>query len=163
MQINMLLELAELFRYENLELMREFLLALAFSLICGLIIGGTLELKHKPAGLRTQTLVVTASALFTFLSQAIPDADPTRIAAQIVTGIGFLGAGLILKGDGHRLENVTTAASIWFAASVGMALGFGFYFIGLIAAIVGATLLQISHRRDHENKKTNVKSFRLKR
>lgn len=121
----------------------EFLIALLLALVCGLLIGGERELKGKPAGLRTQTLVVSASMLFAFLSHSILGGDPTRIAAQIVTGVGFLGAGLILRGDGNKIDNVTTAASIWFAASVGMSLGFGYYFIAVVAAIYGALISRL--------------------
>lgn len=113
----------------------EFLTAILLALVCGVIIGVERELKHKPAGLRTQTLVIGAATLFAFLSHTVIGADPTRIAAQIVTGVGFLGAGMILRSSTNHVDNVTTAASIWFAASVGMALGFGYYTIGLVATL----------------------------
>ncbi|HET7629947.1 MAG TPA: MgtC/SapB family protein [Candidatus Saccharimonadales bacterium] len=132
----------------NLQL--QFVLALLISLACGTIIGVERELKHKPAGLKTQILVVTASMLFAFLSHAYGSGDPTRIAAQIVSGVGFLGAGLILKSDGHHVDNVTTAASIWFAAAVGMGIGFGFYFAAVVTAIVGALVLRLP-RLDSSN------------
>lgn len=147
----------ELFGYREMEFLVEFLLAIGFAMLCGLLIGGERELKHKPAGLRTQTLVIVGAALFAFISNNVVDGEPTRIAAQIVTGIGFLGAGLILRGnDGHKIENVTTAASIWFAAAVGMALGFGFYFVGLTAALVGTVIVRLPHHRP-EPKKSDTK------
>ncbi|HET8690440.1 MAG TPA: MgtC/SapB family protein [Candidatus Saccharimonadales bacterium] len=121
----------------------EFIAALLVALVCGMIIGVERELKHKPAGLKTQILVVTASMLFAFLSHKYGSGDPTRIAAQIVSGVGFLGAGLILKSDGHHVDNVTTAASIWFAAAVGLAIGFGFYFAAVVTAVVGALVLRL--------------------
>ncbi|HET6622546.1 MAG TPA: MgtC/SapB family protein [Candidatus Saccharimonadales bacterium] len=126
----------------------DFVVALLIALLCGTIIGVERELKHKPAGLKTQILVVTASMLFAFLSHEYGDGDPTRIAAQIVSGVGFLGAGLILKSDGHHVDNVTTAASIWFAAAVGLSIGFGFYFAALITAIVGALVLRLPRLSD---------------
>lgn len=114
----------------------EFLIDLGLSFVCGFVIGGERESKDKPAGISTQTLVITASMLFAFMSRSLGVGDPGRIAAQIVTGIGFLGGGLILKSeDENRVTNVTTAASIWYAAAIGMALGFNFHFIALIGAL----------------------------
>lgn len=113
----------------------EFLLNLGVALACGFIIGYERERKEKPAGISTQTLVISASMLFAYLSHNV-GGDPSRIAAQIVTGIGFLGAGLIIKSEtSKKVDNVTTAASIWYGAAVGMAIGFGFYFIAIAAAI----------------------------
>lgn len=124
------------------------LINLLLALVCGILIGGERELKHKPAGISTQTLVIGASMLFSYLSHSLGEGDPTRIAAQIVTGIGFLGAGLILRSGENRVDNVTTAASIWFAASVGMALGFGFYFIAIIAATYAALVSRLPRLRN---------------
>ncbi len=108
----------------------EFLVDLGLALFCGLIIGLERELKKKPAGISTQTLVITGSMMFAFLSRTMGEGDPTRIAAQIVSGIGFLGAGIILKSEsGNKVKNVTTAASIWYAAAVGMALGFNMHLL----------------------------------
>jgi putative Mg2+ transporter-C (MgtC) family protein len=124
----------------------EFILYLAVALLCGLIIGIERETRGKPAGLSTQTLVVSASMIFTFLSQALDFGDPTRIAAQVVTGIGFLGAGIILRSEGARgVNNVTTAASVWYAAAVGMAIGFDMLFIAIIAALYAALVSRIPH------------------
>ena len=92
------------------------------------------ELKNKPAGISTQTTVITASMIFSFISSQLSDGDPTRIAAQIVSGVGFLGAGVILKSEStNSIMNLTTAASIWYSASVGMALGFNFHSMALLA------------------------------
>jgi putative Mg2+ transporter-C (MgtC) family protein len=158
--MNIMEILTQLFGYQELEFLLEFLLVLGFALLCGLLIGGERELKHKPAGLRTQTLVVVASAMFTLMSQSVEGGEPTRIAAQIVTGVGFLGAGLILKSqDGRTVENVTTAASIWFAASVGMALGFGFYFVGLTAALIGTIIIRLpTHTPSRKVFNKNIKN-----
>lgn len=124
----------------------QFLLYLAVALLCGLIIGLERETRGKPAGLSTQTLVVSASMLFTFLSQVLDFGDPTRIAAQVVTGIGFLGAGIIIRAEGVRgVNNVTTAASIWYAAAVGMAIGFDMLFIAIVAAIYAALVSRMPH------------------
>lgn len=124
----------------------EFLIDLGLALVAGLIIGGERELKGKPAGISTQTLVISGAMLFAFLSRAIGEGDPTRIAAQIVSGIGFLGAGIILKSEAtKRVTNVTTAASIWFSAAIGMALGFNFHFIAMVAAIYVVLISRIPH------------------
>jgi putative Mg2+ transporter-C (MgtC) family protein len=121
-----------------------FLIALGLSLVCGLLVGGERELKDKPAGISTQTLVISGAMTFTFLSQEFGAGDPTRIAAQIVSGIGFLGAGLILKSEEKkRIDNVTTAASIWYSAGLGMALGFGFYFVAVMGAIYAVVVSRI--------------------
>jgi putative Mg2+ transporter-C (MgtC) family protein len=80
--------------------------------------------------------------IFSFMSHhAGPGADPARIASQIVPGIGFLGAGIILRSEAtHRLTNVTTAASIWYSASVGMTIGFGYYFVAVVAALAAVVI-----------------------
>ena len=125
----------------------EFLIDLGLSLICGLIIGIEREYKRKPAGISTQTLVITASMLFAFMSRALGVGDPTRIAAQIVSGIGFLGAGLILRSEEEqKVTNVTTAASIWYSAAVGMALGFNLHAIAIAASVYAVLISLIPHR-----------------
>lgn len=110
----------------------------------GLAVGFEREIHGHPAGLRTHMLVASGSALFTVLSaygfSDVPGGapiDPTRIAAQIVSGIGFLGAGAILK-DGIVIRGLTTAASLWATSAVGMAAGAGEY---LIAAVATGTIL----------------------
>ena len=123
---------------------QQFLISLGFALMCGIVIGVERELRKKPAGVSTQALVVVGATLFTFLSANVVGADKTRIAAQVVSGIGFLGAGLIIKiKDGKELTNVTTAASIWYAAAVGMAIGFGFHFIGVVSALTAVLISRI--------------------
>ena len=108
----------------------------------GLAIGFEREIHGHPAGLRTHMLVALGSGVFTVLSirgflgePGTAPVDPTRIAAQIVSGIGFLGAGAILK-DGIVIRGLTTAASLWATAAVGMAAGAGEYVIGAVAAAV---------------------------
>ena len=128
------------------EMEKAFLLDLGLALVAGLIIGGERELKGKPAGISTQTLVISGAMLFAFLSVAIGAGDPARIAAQIVSGIGFLGAGIILKSEAEkRVTNVTTAASIWYSAGIGMALGFNFHFIAIVAALYAVIISRIPH------------------
>jgi putative Mg2+ transporter-C (MgtC) family protein len=108
--------------------------------LLGLAIGFEREIHGHPAGLRTHMLVALGSSLFTVLSihgfvgeAGMAPVDPTRIAAQIVSGIGFLGAGAILK-DGIVIRGLTTAASLWATSAVGMAAGAGEYVIAAVAA-----------------------------
>jgi putative Mg2+ transporter-C (MgtC) family protein len=102
------------------------------AVICGLLIGNERQRREKPAGLRTLSLVCLGSAVFTMTSFAFTTTtgDSGRVAAQIVTGIGFLGAGVILHGR-RTVSGVTTAAIIWVAAAVGMAVGTGYVFAAL--------------------------------
>src|SRR5258706_11339769 len=108
----------------------------------GAIIGAEREIHGHPAGIRTHMLVSLGSAIFTIMSihgfgQDVDPtrSDPTRIAAQIVSGIGFLGAGAILK-DGIVIRGLTTAASLWATAAVGMAAGAGEYIISIVGTAV---------------------------
>jgi putative Mg2+ transporter-C (MgtC) family protein len=104
-----------------------FAVRLLTAAVLGALIGLEREIHHHPAGMRTHLLVSLGAAGFTVLSiGGFPStgADPARVAAQIVTGIGFLGAGAILK-EGATIKGLTTAASLWVVASVGMAAGAG--------------------------------------
>ncbi len=127
---------------------REFIIDLLLALVCGLIIGFERERRNKPAGISTQTLVIGASMLFSFLSKNVIEGDPTRIAAQIVSGVGFLGAGIILKSEKTgRVSNLTTAASVWYSAAIGMALGFNYHFIGILATLYVVIINRIPNFR----------------
>jgi putative Mg2+ transporter-C (MgtC) family protein len=129
------------------------------ALAVGLMIGAERELRGHPAGLRTMALISAGSCMFTGLG-LIPDfgktVDPTRIAAQIVTGVGFLGAGSILR-QGELVRGLTTAASIWVAASLGMAVGFGYFYVAVFVTVVVVVILfgvkpmeeRIFRRRGH--------------
>lgn len=95
------------------------------SLLAGVILGYERELKDKSAGLKTITIICLGSTLFTILSYKFSgDGDPTRIASYVVSGIGFLGAGVIFK-EGFNVYGLTTAGIIWIAAAIGMSIGFG--------------------------------------
>lgn len=121
-----------------------FLVKLGASLLAGFAIGAERESRHKPAGISTHTFVIAGAMLFSLLSRALDRGDPARIAAQIVTGVGFLGAGIILK-EGTKIANVTTAASIWFAAGIGVAIGFGWYGLAAIATLFSVVVPRIPH------------------
>ena len=110
-----------------------------YSIVAGLILGFEREMKDKSAGLKTITIICLGSTLFSIISYKLAgDGDPTRIASYIVSGIGFLGAGVIFK-EGFTVYGLTTAGIIWMAAAVGMAIGFGEIYIAftfLISAIL---------------------------
>lgn len=121
-----------------------FLLNTVLAMVAGFAIGVEREARGKDAGISTHSLVIMGSMLFTHLSTHVDPESTSRIAAQVVTGIGFLGAGLILK-EGVTVRNLTTAASLWFAAAIGMAFGFGYYFEGIVSVVVALIALRIPH------------------
>ncbi|WP_025785799.1 MgtC/SapB family protein [Sporosarcina sp. D27] len=129
----------------------ELITKLSISAVLGLVIGLERELKRKPLGLKTSLVISIVSCLLTIVSiesaYSFPDSngvriqmDPLRLAAQIVSGIGFLGAGVILRRGNERISGLTTAALIWGAAGIGIAVGAGFY----VEAIFGVLLLLLS-------------------
>ena len=115
-----------------------FAVRLLVAAVLGMIIGLEREIHEHPAGMRTHLLVSVGSAGFTLLSMHVlagPDGDPGRVAAQIVSGIGFLGAGAILK-EGATIRGLTTAASLWAVAAVGMAAGAGAWVIAIVVTAI---------------------------
>ncbi len=122
---------------------------IVLSAILGMAIGAEREHRHRSAGLRTYTLVAIGSCLFTILSiygfSAVGGKmayDPSRIASQIVVGIGFIGAGMIVLRE-NKAEGLTTAAGVWTTAAVGMAVGLGFYFVAIFVTILIFTVLSV--------------------
>ena len=124
----------------------DFLIDILFAFAAGFIIGAERESRGKPAGISTNSLVIGGAMLFTYISAAVDPNSTSRIAAQVVSGIGFLGAGMILKGEiDKKITNLTTAASVWFSAAIGMAIGFNFYLIALAAVIFAVLVPRIPH------------------
>ncbi len=125
-------------------------LNIVINLLIAFVLGGAIgwvrEMEGKTAGLRTHILVCVGSALFMMLSAEMMlqsgIADPGRIAAGVVTGIGFIGAGCILQARG-AIKGITTAASIWITAAIGIASGTGFYVGAVTAAIITLITLQL--------------------
>lgn len=113
---------------------------LAVSIFIGVIIGIEREYRNKSAGLRTLMLVSVGACLFTILSIKIGVSSYDRIAANIVTGIGFLGAGVIFK-DENRISGITTASTIWMTAALGMCVGSGYIFLAIAGAIIVLAVL----------------------
>ena len=137
--------------YDNLE----FLIRLLLSAGLGALVGLERSKRQKEAGVRTHCIIACTSALFMILSKyafvdlvgvaGLRGADPARIAAQVVSGISFLGAGVIFK-NGNSIRGLTTAAGMWGTAAVGMAIGAGMYWVGLIEAAVLVGIQIVLHR-----------------
>ena len=121
----------------------EVLLRLILSVIAGGLIGLEREFFHKPAGIRTHMLVCLGSALFVLVTMETLPSEAARIIAGIATGIGFLGAGTIFKSK-DEVHGLTTAASIWVVAGVGIAIGLGYYLMTIIAVILILIILQLN-------------------
>ena len=119
------------------------------SILCGMMVGAERQFKQKAAGARTLTLICVGSTIFTMASIVIAgdshDADRTRIAAQIVSGVGFLGAGAIIRNRG-TIVGLTTAATIWTVAAIGMMVGGGYAAAGIVLTIVVVTMLIVVQR-----------------
>ena len=138
--------------FDNLE----FLIRLLLSAALGALVGLERSKRQKEAGIRTHCIIACTSALFMILSKyafvdvaigadGLRGADPARIAAQVVSGISFLGAGVIFK-NGNSIRGLTTAAGMWGTAAVGMAVGAGMYWLGLIEAAILVAIQIILHR-----------------
>lgn len=119
------------------------LLRLVLSVVAGGFIGLEREVVHKPAGVRTHMLVCLGSALFVLVTIESLPGEAARIIAGIATGIGFLGAGTIFKAK-NDVHGLTTAASIWAVAGVGIAIGLGYYLMTIIAVILILIILQLN-------------------
>lgn len=119
------------------------ILSIILAVVFGAAIGLEREISGKAAGLRTNVLICLGAAVFTLISKemaATTGLSPTRIAAQIVTGVGFLGAGAIIRDRGGIL-GLTTAATIWLVASIGMACGAGFYILAALSTLIAIVVL----------------------
>ena len=124
----------------------EMALRLLLATFLGAVIGLQRELSGKEAGLRTNMLICAGSALITVASiHAFPGSDPSRLAAGIVTGIGFIGAGVILHRSGGAVVGLTTAATIWVVSGIGIAAGAGLYIISVVATALTLIILLLPH------------------
>lgn len=126
----------------------EILLRIVFAIVLGSLIGLERELTNKSAGLRTQIMVCLGACIFTILSiygfstavSIYPIGDPSRVAAQIITGIGFIGAGTVLR-QGLTVTGLTTASTLWIVAAIGMACGCGMISIATVSTILAVAIL----------------------
>ena len=147
-----------------MELREVTYLAVALRILMAVILGGLLglerELKNRPAGMRTYMLVCSGACLMMltnqYIFQVFGTGDPVRMGAQVVSGIGLLGAGTISVTKHSQIQGLTTAAGLWTSAGVGLALGLGFYeaaVIGCVASVVVMTLLQRMDSKIHRKTK----------
>ncbi len=135
-------QLIDLFiRGDETRLAVSFLIAI----IGGFLIGAERESRAKPAGISTHILVIAGAMVFTYLSSEVDPNSTSRIAAYVVAGIGFLGGGMIIKSDIKNIFNLTTAASIWFAAAIGMAIGYQYYLLAILAIALNVLVPRIPH------------------
>jgi len=136
------------------EVMVPFLVRCGAAALCGGMIGLEREIRRKPAGFRTNILICVGAAMYMTVGLLIFEddrrmGDPTRIAAQVVTGIGFLGAGAIMQSQG-RVSGLTSAATIWVVAAIGIIAGAGYPILAFVAAcmvvLTLAVLLKVENR-----------------
>ena len=134
------------------------IVAVALRLLCAMIVGALIGLEreytHRPAGLRTHILVALGACVASVMGQMLfaqygGSSDPARLSAQVITGVGFLGAGTIMK-EGVSVKGLTTAASVWAVACLGIAAGFGYYALalaGMIFTLITLTIFESLQRR----------------
>ena len=120
----------------------EIISRLAIAVLLGMVIGGERLFVHKEAGMKTHSLVAMGAAVFVLVSEAmvkkyidLPGLNPTMIPAQIIVGIGFIGAGMIIFHNSHT-RGLTTASGLWVTAGIGMASGFGLYALAIISTVL---------------------------
>jgi putative Mg2+ transporter-C (MgtC) family protein len=136
-------------------------LRLLISFVIGTAIGLEREYRSKAAGLRTMIMICLGSTIFTELSISMGGTNADRIASTIVTGVGFLGAGVIFK-DGMTITGITTATTIWISAALGMAVGAGEYFIAIVSSfvvlivLIGFEKLQLVVERVHQSRSYKI-------
>ncbi len=134
---------------------------MTYALFLGGLIGAEREYRSKSAGLRTMILVCTGSCLFTILSLAIGVANPDRIAANIITGIGFLGAGVIFK-DNNNVNGITTATAIWMVAALGMSIGGGYIYLAFMSTlIVLVVLIGLRYIQNYIDKANHLRNYKI--
>ena len=126
----------------------DLLLRLLMVVLVGGLIGAEREYRSKSAGFRTMILICLGSFLFTTFSKFMSDVSPDRIASNIVTGIGFLGAGVIYRSD-NRVNGITTAATIWAVAAMGMGIADGLYLLVFASTIIVLASLFLLTKLEH--------------
>jgi len=124
-----------------MDIIYEQISKLVLAIILSGFIGWEREISHKPAGLRTHMLVCVGSALITIISIDYFTSDTARIVAGIITGIGFIGAGTTIAQGAKGVHGLTTAASLWVVAALGISVGIGWYLLSIISAILIISIL----------------------
>jgi putative Mg2+ transporter-C (MgtC) family protein len=143
---------------------QDILLKLVLSIVIGGILGAEREYRSKSAGFRTLTLICMGATIFTIASEIIGGSgNPDRIASNIVTGIGFVGAGVIFKGDGSsKVNGITTAAMIWVTAALGMAIGAGYWLVSIISTgMILVVLFVFSLLEDSIDRANQIRKYRI--
>lgn len=142
--------------------MASIVLRIVFCIVCGGAVGLEREWKHRTAGFKTHILVCLGSAIcmltgqYAVLAFQIDTIDPTRIGAQVVSGIGFLGVGTIIVRDNAKVKGLTTAAGLWVSACVGLAIGIGFYEMAILGTICVVGLFLVGIKLFAENDVTKL-------
>lgn len=137
------------------------IIKIAIAFVLGALLGLEREYHNKPAGLRTLIMITVGATVFTILSYRINSATPDRIAANIITGIGFIGAGVIFK-EGMKVGGLTTAATIWIAAAIGMAVGYGAYYLAAgVSVVVLITLMILAKLETSLFKMRQVRMYKI--
>ncbi len=138
-----------------MDLSHELLIKMMLSIIIGGVIGIEREIRSKSAGLRTIMLICLGATLFTIFSQILGAANsPDRIASNVVVGIGFIGAGVVYRNK-NRVNGITTAASIWLSAALGVGIGCGYYLAACIGCLLVVSILFMFTFFDHVLDKIN--------
>lgn len=160
----------ENFFIEHILISKTMLLDILLAIVLGFAIGFEREITNKWAGLRTHMLVCLGSCIFTLLSihafpvyAHSPQADPARIAAQVLTGIGFIGGGTVLR-HGYSIYGLTTAATLWITASIGMACGCGFTALAIVCtgmAVGTLVLIRIFEKQYIHKGSKNPRRFKI--
>ena len=160
----------EQFIFQHLIISKVMLLDILLAIVLGFAIGFEREITNKWAGLRTHMLVCVGSCIFTLLSihafpvyAHSPQADPARIAAQVLTGIGFIGGGTVLR-HGYSIYGLTTAATLWITASIGMACGCGFTALATICTVLAVgtlVLIRIFEKQYIHKGSKNPRRFKV--
>ena len=160
----------EQFIFQHLIISKVMLLDILLAIVLGFAIGFEREITNKWAGLRTHMLVCLGSCIFTLLSihafpvyAHSPQADPARIAAQVLTGIGFIGGGTVLR-HGYSIYGLTTAATLWITASIGMACGCGFTALATICTVLAVgtlVLIRIFEKQYIHKGSKNPRRFKV--
>ena len=130
----------------------DFLINLLTLLLVGLVLGSERQSSHNLIGIRTTSLILLGSFIFTYISTQI-GGDPSRIIAQVVSGIGFIGAGIIFKDGIKHIHNLTTAVLVWVLAALGCLIALGFHLESFIMTVVIYIILKFYKKVfDHENR-----------
>ncbi|MEO7049357.1 MAG: MgtC/SapB family protein [Ferruginibacter sp.] len=146
---------------DQLDITYTEIIKILLAFLLGSLLGLEREYHNKSAGFRTHIMITIGATLFTILSYRIGGTTPDRIASNIITGIGFIGAGVIFK-EGMKVGGITTAATIWIAAAIGMAVGYGaFYLAAGVTVIVLITLMLLTKLESSFDRLRQVRQYKI--